>query len=344
MPLNVAVQMDHVSTVSIAGDSTFALSLEAQRRGHKLFHYTPDRLSLRDGKVFARVEAMTVRDEKGNHFTLGEAGAHRSVGDGRGADAPGPALRHELHHHHPHPGAHPPEDAGGQRPGLGAQRPEKIFVTEFPDLMPPTLITRDPPEVAAFRKEHGDIIVKPLYGNGGAGVFHLKRGRPQPRLAARNVRADVPRAVHRPALPAGRAQGRQAHHPDRRRAGRRHQPRAGRGRGALQHACRRPRREDRADRARARDLRPHRPGAEGARLHLRRHRRDRRLSDRDQRHLADRHPRSQALRRRRHRRADLGRGRSRARPEDSARLPLQSTRYLHMFPYCSCVPEQSMLC
>jgi glutathione synthase len=97
-----------------------------------------------------------------------------------------------------------------------------------PDLMPETLITRDPREIAAFRKEHGDIIVKPLYGNGGAGVFFCRR-RPQPRLAARNVRADVPRALHRAALPAGRAQGRQAHHPDRRRAGRRHQPRAGRG-------------------------------------------------------------------------------------------------------------------
>src|SRR6187401_2123696 len=72
MPLKIAVQMDHVSTISSAGDTTFALSLEAQRRGHQLFHYTPDRLSLRDNKVFARIEAMQLRDEKGNHFTLGE--------------------------------------------------------------------------------------------------------------------------------------------------------------------------------------------------------------------------------------------------------------------------------
>ena len=72
MPLKIAVQMDHISTVSIAGDTSFALSLEAQRRGHQLFHYTPDRLSLRDGKVFARIEEMQVRDEKGNHFSLGE--------------------------------------------------------------------------------------------------------------------------------------------------------------------------------------------------------------------------------------------------------------------------------
>ncbi len=72
MPLKIAVQMDHISTVSIAGDTSFALSLEAQRRGHQLFHYTPDRLSLRDGKVFAGVEEMQVRDDKGNHYSLGE--------------------------------------------------------------------------------------------------------------------------------------------------------------------------------------------------------------------------------------------------------------------------------
>ena len=72
MSLKVAVQMDHVRTVNIAGDTSFALSLEAQRRGHKLFHYTPDRLALAGGKLFAAIEAMTVRDEKGNHFDLGE--------------------------------------------------------------------------------------------------------------------------------------------------------------------------------------------------------------------------------------------------------------------------------
>ena len=72
MPLNVAIQMDHISTISIAGDTSFALSLEAQRRGHRLFHYTPDRLSLRDGRVFARIEALEVRDEQGRHFALGE--------------------------------------------------------------------------------------------------------------------------------------------------------------------------------------------------------------------------------------------------------------------------------
>ena len=72
MPLKIAVQMDHVATVSIAGDTSFALSLEAQRRGHELFHYTPDRLTMENGQVFARIEEMSVRDEAGSHYTLGE--------------------------------------------------------------------------------------------------------------------------------------------------------------------------------------------------------------------------------------------------------------------------------
>src|SRR5262245_45114752 len=72
MALKIAVQMDHISTINIAGDTSFALSLEAQRRGHQLYHYTPDRLSMRDGKVFARIETLEVRDTKGDHFTLGE--------------------------------------------------------------------------------------------------------------------------------------------------------------------------------------------------------------------------------------------------------------------------------
>ncbi len=255
MPLNIAVQMDHVSTVNIAGDTSFALSLEAQRRGHKLFHYTPDRLSMRDGQVFARVEEMTVRDEKGNHFSLGEPVrtnlAEMDVVLLR-QDPPFDmnyiTTTHILERIHP-------KTLVVNDPNWVRNSPEKIFVTEFPDLMPDTLITKDPQEVAAFRKEFGDIIVKPIYGNGGAGIFHLLEGRPKPRLPARDVRPAVPRALHRAALSEGRAQGRQAHHPDRRRAGGRDQPRAGRTRQPFQHACRRPRREDRADRARARDLR-----------------------------------------------------------------------------------------
>ncbi len=176
MSLKVAVQMDHISTVSIAGDTSFALSQEAQRRGHQLFHYTPDRLSLRDGKVFAAVEEMQVRDEKGNHYTLGE----KVRTDLSGMDVV--LLRqdppfdmnyitttHMLERIHP-------KTLVVNDPAWVRNSPEKIFVTEFPDLMPETLITKDVREVEAFRKEFGDIILKPLYGNGGAGVFQLNDG------------------------------------------------------------------------------------------------------------------------------------------------------------------------
>ena len=173
MPLKIAVQMDHVSTISIAGDTTFALSLEAQRRGHKLYHYTPDRLSMVGGQVVARLEEMTVRDEKGNHFTLGEpVRTDLSEMDVVLLRQDPPFDMNYITTTHMleriHPGTLVVND-----PAWVRNSPEKIFVTEFPDLMPATLITRDPAEVAAFRKEHGDIIVKPLYGNGGAGVFHL---------------------------------------------------------------------------------------------------------------------------------------------------------------------------
>ncbi|WP_127520589.1 glutathione synthase [Mesorhizobium sp. Z1-4] len=174
MPLKIAVQMDHVGTVSIAGDTSFALSLEAQRRGHELFHYTPDRLTMENGQVFARVEEMSVRDEAGNHYTLGEPVrtdlAEMDVILLR-QDPPFDmnyiTTTHILERIHP-------KTLVVNDPAWVRNSPEKIFVTEFPDLMPETLITRDAAEVAAFRKAHGDIIVKPLYGNGGAGIFHLR--------------------------------------------------------------------------------------------------------------------------------------------------------------------------
>jgi glutathione synthase len=173
MPLSVAIQMDHISTVKIAGDTTFALALEAQRRGHRLHHYTPDRLSMRDGNVFARVEPLEVQDVEGAHFTLGAP----DMVDLSGIDVV--LLRQDppfnmnyittthilerLHH----------RTLVVNNPAWVRNSPEKIFVTEFPDLMPETLITKDLEEVSAFRREFRDIIVKPLYGNGGAGIFHL---------------------------------------------------------------------------------------------------------------------------------------------------------------------------
>src|SRR5262245_42203542 len=173
MPLKIAVQMDHVSTVAISGDTTFALSLEAQRRGHSLYHYTPDRLTLDGSSVFARMEEMQVRDEKGNHFSLGEP--HRTdlsamdvvlLRQDPPFDMNYITTTHILERIHP-------KTLVVNDPAWVRNSPEKIFVTEFGDLMPETLITKDREEVAAFRRKHGDIITKPLYGNGGAGIFHL---------------------------------------------------------------------------------------------------------------------------------------------------------------------------
>jgi glutathione synthase len=174
MPLRIAVQMDHISTVSIAGDTTFALSLEAQRRGHSLYHYTPDRLSLLDGKVFARIEEMTVRDEKGSHFTLGEpVRTDLSEMDVILLRQDPPFDMNYITTTHILERIHPATLVVND-PAWVRNSPEKIFVTEFADLMPETLITKDPGEVAAFRRQFGDIIIKPLYGNGGAGIFHLR--------------------------------------------------------------------------------------------------------------------------------------------------------------------------
>lgn len=176
MSLSVAVQMDHISSIAIDGDTTFALLLEATRRGHRLFHTTPDRLSLREGVVEARLEPLFVRDELGNHFDLGDG----VVTDLAGMDAvllrqdPPFDLAYITTTHlleRIHPATLVVNDPGSVR-----DAPEKIFVTKFGDLMPPTLISRDWDVIKAFRQAHGDIIIKPLYGNGGAGVFRLTEG------------------------------------------------------------------------------------------------------------------------------------------------------------------------
>ncbi|NDW02985.1 glutathione synthase [Jiella pacifica] len=173
MALDVAVQMDHVSSISIKGDSTFAMCLEAQRRGHSLFHYTPERLSLRDGRVTVRGEVMELREEEGSHFTLGPS-EKRDLGDSDVVllrqdppfDMAYITATHILERVQP-------KTLVVNDPAQVRNAPEKIFVTEFPDLMPETLITKDMAEVMEFRAEFGDIIMKPLYGNGGAGVFHI---------------------------------------------------------------------------------------------------------------------------------------------------------------------------
>lgn len=174
--MKIAVQMDHISTIQTSGDTTFALCLEAQKRGHKLFHYTPDRLSMLGGKVFARLEPLKVRDKKDDHYTLGKP-VRTSLAEMNVVllrqDPPFDmnyiTTTHMLERIHP-------RTLVVNDPVWVRNSPEKIFVTEFPDLMPETLITKDPEEVIAFRREFGDIILKPLYGNGGAGVFHLADG------------------------------------------------------------------------------------------------------------------------------------------------------------------------
>ncbi|MCB1449842.1 MAG: glutathione synthase [Nitratireductor sp.] len=168
--------MDHISTVGIRGDSTFAMCLEAQARGHTLFHYTPNRLQLNGNTVSARIEAMQVRDVEGDHYTLGEA----VLTDLSSLDVillrqdPPFDMSYITTTHmleRIHPGTLVVNDPASVR-----NSPEKILVTEFPELMPETLITRDFGAIRDFRRKHGDIIVKPLFGNGGAGVFRIAEG------------------------------------------------------------------------------------------------------------------------------------------------------------------------
>jgi glutathione synthase len=174
MSLAVAIQMDPIEPIDIDADSTFALALEAQRRGHALFHYLPTQLSYRQGRVVAKARPLEVRRERGRHARTGEP----EVLDLAGVDVvlmrqdPPFDLQyisatHLLDRIHP-------ETLVVNDPTSVRNAPEKLFVTHFHELMPPTLITYDAAEVKAFRQEHGDVIVKPLYGNGGAGIFHLR--------------------------------------------------------------------------------------------------------------------------------------------------------------------------
>jgi glutathione synthase len=175
MPLNVAVQMDPIERINVRGDSTFALLLEAQRRGHALSYYTPDRLALRDRKLTAAVRPLEVRDQVGDHFTLGEPRlidlASLDVVLLR-QDPPFDlayiTTTHMLERIHP-------RTLVVNDPAHVRNAPEKVFVTEFPELMPPTLITRDLEAIKAFRAEQGAIVMKPLYGKGGEAVFRLER-------------------------------------------------------------------------------------------------------------------------------------------------------------------------
>src|ERR1700742_3711078 len=174
MALTVAIQMDPIERIDIAGDSTFALALEAQARGHGLLYYGPRDLTFRENKVTARVRPLNVRAVKGDHFALGEA----FVYDLSSADVilmrQDPPFdmayitaTHILERIHP-------KTLVVNDPAHVRNAPEKLFVTEFADFVPPTLISSDPREIRRFREDHKDIILKPLFGNGGAGVFRVK--------------------------------------------------------------------------------------------------------------------------------------------------------------------------
>src|SRR5215472_17029361 len=175
MSLKIAVQMDPIERINIKGDSTFALLLEAQKRGHQLTYYTPDRLALLNGQVFAHVESLAVRDKPGDHFTLDKPRRAALtefdvvlLRQDPPFDLAYVTTTHLLERIHQ-------KTLVVNDPASVRNAPEKVFVTEFADLMPPTLISRDVGEIQRFRREHGDIVMKPLFGAGGAAVFWVAR-------------------------------------------------------------------------------------------------------------------------------------------------------------------------
>ncbi len=176
MPLKVACQMDPIDRIDIGGDSTFAILLEAQARGHSLFYYTPPNLSLLGGRLMAHGQTLRVEDKIGDHYRVSDA---RTVNL---ADCDVVLLRqdppfdmsyitttHLLERIHP-------KTLVVNDPSNVRNAPEKVFVLDFLDLMPPTLVTRNLDDVKRFRAEHEDIIIKPLYGNGGSSVFRIGPG------------------------------------------------------------------------------------------------------------------------------------------------------------------------
>ncbi|MBM3926988.1 MAG: glutathione synthase [Sphingomonadales bacterium] len=175
-PLTVAVQMDPLESINIAGDSSFALMLSAQARGHRLFHYAAEDLSYSDGRVWAKAHPVTVQRVVGDHFSFGEA-----VNLDLGEEADVVLMRQD-----------PPFDLGYitathllerisdrtlvvNDPASVRNAPEKIWVLDYAQYMPPTLVTRSLDEARAFLAEHGEIVVKPLHGNGGKAIFKVGR-------------------------------------------------------------------------------------------------------------------------------------------------------------------------
>ncbi|MGN6279616.1 MAG: glutathione synthase [Sphingomonas sp.] len=176
MPLRVAVQMDPLDQINIAGDSSFALMLSAQERGHSLFHYAPEDLNYSAGRIWTKAHPVTVQRVAGNHFAFDDP-----VSLDLGEDADVVLMRQD-----------PPFDLGYitathllerisdktlivNDPASVRNAPEKVFVLDYPQFMPPTLVTRSFEEAKAFLAEHGEIVVKPLHGNGGKAIFKVGR-------------------------------------------------------------------------------------------------------------------------------------------------------------------------
>ncbi len=178
MSLRVAVQMDPIHAINITGDSSFALLLEAQARGHELFYYTPEKLFMASTHIMAQMQPLQVRDVKGDHFTLG-APALQDVAEmdvvllrqDPPFDLAYITSTHLLERVHP-------KTLVVNDPASVRNAPEKLFVMDFPELMPKTLVSRDRDSIEAFRKSHGDVVMKPLYGNGGAAVFKVSQRDP----------------------------------------------------------------------------------------------------------------------------------------------------------------------
>ena len=176
MSLIVAIQMDPIDAIDIDSDSTFVMALEAQKRGHSLYHYLPQDLVLNHGRVIAGARPLRVRREMGDHFTLGaQEWIDLALVDvvlmrqDPPFDMAYITATHLLEHVHP-------RTLVVNDPVSVRNAPEKLFVTHFPELMPPTLITSNKEQILEFRDEHKDLIIKPLFGNGGAGVFHIGPG------------------------------------------------------------------------------------------------------------------------------------------------------------------------
>jgi len=177
MGLAIAIQMDPIDTINIDADSTFALALEAQARGHALYHYLPQALTLRDGRLYARGRPLEVFRQHGNHHRFGEFEELDLAGFDIVLMRQDPPFdmayitATHLLELLPDDGPLVVNDPAAVR-----NAPEKLFVLHFKELMPPTLLSLDREEIQAFWKKHGEIVLKPLFGNGGAGVFHLRAG------------------------------------------------------------------------------------------------------------------------------------------------------------------------